>query len=90
MGMVISITVCSTIQVALLVAPLLVLISFFIGQPMNLVFAIPLELIAIAAVVFAVNAITRDGQTTWFEGLLLIALYGLFSLAFFFVTPLTK
>ncbi|MEO7599684.1 MAG: calcium/proton exchanger, partial [Opitutus sp.] len=87
MGMVMSITVGSTIQVALLVAPLLVLISFFIGQPMNLVFANPLELIAIATVAFAVNAIAQDGQTIWFEGLLLIALYVLFGLAFFFVTP---
>lgn len=87
MGMVMTITVGSTIQVALLVAPLLVLISFFIGHPMNLVFANPLELIAIATVAFAVNSIAQDGQTTWFEGLLLIALYVLFGLAFFFVTP---
>jgi Ca2+:H+ antiporter len=85
MGMVMSITVGSTIQVALLVAPLLVLISFFIGHPMNLVFSNPLELIAIATVAFAVNAIAHDGETTWFEGLLLIALYVLFGLAFFFI-----
>ncbi len=87
MGLALSITVGSTIQVALLVAPLLVLISFFIGHPMNLVFANPLELIAIVSVAFAVNAIAHDGQTTWFEGMLLVALYVLFALAFFFVTP---
>jgi Ca2+:H+ antiporter len=87
MGLALSITVGSTIQVALLVAPLLVLISFFIGHPMNLVFANPLELVAIVSVAFAVNAIAHDGQTTWFEGMLLLALYALFALAFFFVTP---
>lgn len=86
MGLALSITVGSTIQVALLVAPLLVLASFFIGHPMNLVFANPLELIAIVSVAFAVNAIAHDGQSTWFEGVLLVALYVLFALAFFFVT----
>lgn len=87
MGLVMSITVGSSIQVALLVAPLLVLISFFLGHPMNLVFSNPLELIAIVSVAFGVNAIAQDGQTTWFEGVLLLALYALFGLAFFFVTP---
>ena len=53
---------------------------------MNLVFSNPLERIAIAGVAFAVNSIAQDGQTTWFEGLLLIAVYALLALAFFFVT----
>ncbi len=87
MGLALSITVGSTIQIALLVAPLLVIISFLIGRPMNLVFSNPLELIAIVSVAFAVNTIAQDGETTWFEGLLLVSLYVLFGLAFFFVTP---
>lgn len=86
MGLVMSITVGSTIQVALLTAPMLVLVSYLIGHPMNLVFANPLELIAIAAVAFAVSAIVQDGETTWFEGLLLLSVYVLLALAFFFVT----
>jgi Ca2+:H+ antiporter len=86
MGLVMSITVGSTIQVALLTAPMLVLVSYLIGHPMNLVFANPLELIAIAAVGFAVSAIVQDGETTWFEGLLLLSVYVLLALAFFFVT----
>lgn len=73
------------IQIALLVAPLLVIMSAIVGQPMNLVFSSPLELIAIAAVTFAVNAIAQDGETTWFEGILLLAIYALFALAFFFL-----
>ena len=40
---------------------------------------------AIAAVAFVVNAIAQDGETTWFEGLLLIGVYVLLGMAFFFV-----
>jgi Ca2+:H+ antiporter len=85
MGLAVSITVGSTIQISLLVAPVLVIVSALMGQPMNLVFSSPLELVAIAAVVFAVNAIAHDGETTWFEGVLLLAIYVLFALAFYFV-----
>ena len=85
MGLAVSITVGSTIQISLLVAPVLVIISALIGHPMNLVFSSPLELIAIGAVVFAINAIANDGETTWFEGVLLLATYALFGLAFYFV-----
>lgn len=87
MGLAMTLTVGSTIQVALVVAPVLVIISWLMGQPMNLVFDNPLELIAIAGVAFAVNAISQDGEVTWFEGVLLIAVYLLLSLAFFFATP---
>ena len=87
MGLVMTLTVGSSIQVALVVAPVLVLVSWLMGTPMNLVFSNPIELIAIAAVAFAVNAIAQDGETTWFEGLLLVALYCLLALAFFFATP---
>jgi len=87
MGLVMGICVGSTVQVALLLAPALVLISYFMGRPMNLVFSNPLELIAIVGAVLAVNAIAADGETTWFEGVLLVAVYCLFGLAFFFATP---
>jgi Ca2+:H+ antiporter len=86
MGMALSITAGSSIQIALLVAPLLVLLSGLTGHPMNLVFGDPLQLIAIAGAAFAVNAISQDGETTWFEGLLLLAVYTLFGLAFFYST----
>ena len=87
MGLVVGIAVGASIQVALLTAPLLVLISYLMGHPMNLVFSNPLELIALAGVAFAVNSIAQDGETTWFEGLLLLAVYALLALAFFFATP---
>lgn len=86
-GLAINIAVGATIQVALLTAPLLVLISYFIGKPMNLVFGSPLELVAIVAVALIVTAVTRDGEATWFEGVMLIAVYLLLGLAFYFVTP---
>lgn len=85
MGLAVSITVGSTIQISLLVAPVLVIVSALMGTPMNLVFSSPLELVAIGAVVFAINAIAHDGETTWFEGVLLLATYVLFGLAFYFV-----
>ncbi|HEY2941366.1 MAG TPA: calcium/proton exchanger [Vicinamibacteria bacterium] len=85
MGLVVTITVGSTIQVALFTAPLLVLISWALGHPMDLVFANPLELIAIAGSAFAVNSIAQDGETTWFEGVLLLAVYALLGLAFFYL-----
>lgn len=85
MGLAISITVGSSIQIALLMAPLLVIVSAFTAHPMNLVFSSPLELIAVAAVAFAVNSIVHDGETTWFEGVLLLAIYVLLGVAFFFI-----
>lgn len=87
MDLTMTITLGSTIQVALLLAPILVIVSFLMGKPMNLVFTNPLELIAIASTAFIVNAIAEDGETTWFEGLLLLAVYLLLALAFFFATP---
>jgi Ca2+:H+ antiporter len=87
MNLVMGITLGSTIQVALLVAPLLVLFSFLMGTPMNLVFVNPLELIAIAGAAFVVSSIAHDGQSTWFEGLLLISVYLVLALAFLFATP---
>lgn len=86
MGLALGISVGASIQIVLLAAPLLVLISYWLGHPMNLVFSNPLELIAIAAVAFVVNSIAQDGETTWFEGVLLLAVYILLALAFFFVS----
>jgi Ca2+:H+ antiporter len=84
MGIVFSICIGSAIQMALVVAPLLVLVSWLIGHPMSLVFD-PLDLFAIAGTAFIVRAIAADAETTWFEGLLLIGVYALLGLAFFFV-----
>ena len=86
MGLVMTISVGSTIQIALMTAPALVLGSYALGHPMDLVFSHPLELMAIAGSAFVVNAIALDGETTWFEGVMLVAVYVLLALAFFFAT----
>lgn len=87
MGLVMSITLGATIQVGLLIAPLLVIIGALMGHPMSLVFNSPLELIAIAGIAFAVNSISQDGETTWFEGVFLLGIYLILGIAFYFVTP---
>lgn len=87
-GMVMSITVGSSIQMALLVAPLLVIGSYFVGpHPMSLVFSTPLELVSLTAVAFAVSAISQDGETNWFEGVMLLGVYLILAIAFYFVAP---
>jgi Ca2+:H+ antiporter len=86
-GLAINICVGSAIQIALVVAPLLVLISAIMTHPMNLVFHNPLYLFAIASTALVVSAIARDGETNWFEGLVLLGVYVLFGLGFFFTGP---
>jgi Ca2+:H+ antiporter len=87
MDIVFSMCVGSAIQIALVVAPVLVLASWAIGHPMNFVFGNPLDLFAIAGAAFIVRSVAADGETTWFEGLLLVGVYTLFALAFYFETP---
>ena len=79
-----DICIGSAIQIALVVAPLLVVASFLIGKPMTLVFGNPLDLFAIAATALIVNAVAGDGETTWFEGVMLVGVYALLALAFLF------
>ena len=81
MGLVFSICIGSTIQVALV----LVIVSWFLGQPMDLVFRSPLDLFAIAGAAFVVRAVAADGETTWFEGLLLVSVYIMLGIGFFFL-----
>jgi Ca2+:H+ antiporter len=87
MDIVFSMCIGSAIQIALVVAPVLVLASWLIGHPMNLVFSSPLDLFAIASTAFIVRVIAADGETTWFEGLLLVGVYLLFALAYYFEGP---
>jgi Ca2+:H+ antiporter len=86
MDLVMTISIGSAIQIGLVVAPLLVLISWSIGQPLTLVFPSLLDLFAIGGAAFIVNAISTDGEMDWFEGMLLIGAYLLLALAFFFLS----
>jgi Ca2+:H+ antiporter len=66
----------SAIQIALVVAPVLVMASWIIGHPMNLVFGSPLDLFAITGMALIVRSVAADGATTWFQGLLLVGVSG--------------
>jgi Ca2+:H+ antiporter len=81
----ISIALGATIQIALLVAPALVLISFLIGQPMDLVIHRPLELVGLIGATLITASVARDGETNWLEGAMLLGVYLLLALAFFFL-----
>jgi Ca2+:H+ antiporter len=84
MDIALGICIGSALQIALVVAPVLVLVSWVIGHPMNLVFGSPLDLFALASSALIVREITADGETTWYEGFVLIGVYVLFALAYFF------
>ena len=74
----------SSTQVALLVAPILVLAGVLIGQPMNLVFT-SFEVITLAVSTIVVAMITLDGESHWFEGVQLLALYAMVAAAAYFL-----
>jgi Ca2+:H+ antiporter len=76
MGMVLAASAGSSIQIALLVAPILVLISLFTSQRLDLVFNI-VELVVLGLATFLFSEITKDGELVWLEGLLLILLYAM-------------
>jgi len=85
MGLSVNIAIGSSAQIALFAAPVLVLISFFVGPfPMALVFN-GLELGAILLAVLIANQVTQEGESTWFEGLQLLAVYVVLGLVFFYV-----
>lgn len=79
-----SVSLGSTMQIALFVAPLLVLAGNVLGQPMNFNFG-TVELVAIAVSVLLVNSVSSDGRSNWLEGLLLLATYAILGIAFFFL-----
>lgn len=83
MDLSLSVAMGSSLQIALFVAPLLVLIGWIIGQPMDLNFQ-PFDLVAVAVAVLITNSISSDGKSNWLEGTLLLAAYIILSLAFYF------
>jgi Ca2+:H+ antiporter len=84
MDLAVNIAIGSSAQIALFAAPLLVLISFVVGPfPMALVFN-GLELGAIVLAILIANQVTQEGESTWFEGLQLLAVYVVLGLVFFF------
>jgi Ca2+:H+ antiporter len=82
MSLAVNIAIGSAAQVALFVAPVLVLVSFVLGPaPMPLVFN-GLELAGLAIAAIIANQVTQEGESTWYEGLQLLLVYVVLALAF--------
>lgn len=83
MDLSLSVAVGSSLQIALFVAPVLIIAGRLFGQPMDLDFN-PFELVAVAVAVLIANTISSDGKSNWLEGVLLLATYIVIGLAFYF------
>lgn len=83
MDLSVNISIGSSVQIALFVAPVLVLCSFFLGPfPMPLVFN-GFELAGAILAILAAYQVTKEGESTWFEGAQLLALYLVLAIVFF-------
>ena len=86
MDLAVSVALGSTLLVALLVVPVLVLVGPALGHPLDLSFN-PYELVAIATAVVVSNLASLDGRSDWLEGVLLLAAYLILAAGFFFQIP---
>lgn len=83
MDLSLNVAVGSSLQIALFVGPLLVIIGALMGQPMDLDFN-NFELLSVAVAVLVANSISADGKSNWLEGTLLMATYTVIALSFYF------
>jgi len=84
MTLAVEIAIGSSAQIALLVAPILVLASFAMGTPMTLLFH-PFEIVAVGLSVVATTIVSLDGESNWVEGLQLLAIYLVVAAAFYLI-----
>jgi Ca2+:H+ antiporter len=84
MDLSLAVSLGSSMQIALFVAPLLVFVSLVLGHPMDLVFNL-FELASLGAAVGIAGLISLDGKSNWLEGAQLLAVYLIVALAFFFL-----
>jgi Ca2+:H+ antiporter len=84
MDLAVNIAVGSSLQIALFVAPVLVFASMIMypAQPLDLHFSV-LEVLTVVASIAILAMVSVDGESHWMEGVLLLAVYGVFALAFF-------
>ncbi len=83
MDLSVSVAMGSSLLVALLMAPALVIAGYFMHQPMNLSFNL-FEVVAVAIAVLIANLVSLDGRSNWLEGILLLATYTILGAAFYF------
>jgi len=88
MDLSVEIAVSSSLQIALLVAPLLVFISLAMGKPLTLIFN-PFELAALGSGVLITALVSIDGESNWLEGSALLAVYLILAIAFFLLPMVT-
>jgi Ca2+:H+ antiporter len=84
MTLALEISVGSSAQIAMMVAPVLVLVSYAFGRPMSLVFN-AFEITAIGLSVVAVAFVSIDGESNWLEGFQLLGVYLVLALAFYMI-----
>jgi Ca2+:H+ antiporter len=84
MDLAINIAVGSSLQIALLVAPVLIFLSYAFGKPMDLRFT-SFEVLSVTMAVGITALVAQDGETHWMEGVLLLALYVILGFAFYFL-----
>ena len=84
MDLALGIAMGSSMQIALFVAPVLVITGHLIGKPLGLEFTV-LEVVAVMLSVAAVALLIHDGRTNWFEGFQLLAIYAILGIAFYFI-----
>jgi Ca2+:H+ antiporter len=83
MDLSLGIAIGSTTQIALLIAPVLVLAGAAMGKPLTLGFD-HFEVLAVVMAVAIANFITLDGESNWLEGLMLLVTYAILAVAFFY------
>ncbi len=89
MDLAVNIATASSTQIALFVAPMLVFASVLFGKPMSLVFN-AFEIVGIGLAVLAMTIVSLDGESNWFEGLQLLAIYLVLAIVFFFVPSMQR
>ena len=84
MDLALNIVTQASVQIALFVTPVLVLLSFPLGHPLDLVFS-SFEILSVGLAVAIVAYLVLNGETNWFEGVQLLALYTLIAVAIYFL-----
>ncbi len=79
-----NISMQSSVQIALFVTPLMVFLSYPLGHPLDLLFT-PFELLAVGLGVAIFAYLVMDGETNWYEGIQLLAVYAIIAVALYFL-----
>ncbi|HKO56605.1 MAG TPA: calcium/proton exchanger [Thermoanaerobaculia bacterium] len=79
-----NISMQSSVQIALFVTPVLVFLSYPLGHPLDILFT-PFELLAVGLGVAIFAYLALDGETNWYEGIQLLAVYAIIAVALYFL-----